>query len=545
MEDRGVRGVFLALSGLLGLYLGASASAQVSVRSVQDPVGDAVVRRSDAEANGPIDPGAHRLPDLVSYAIGTWQPIDPSNHLFAGAFTFTGEFFRLDLVFDGLVNPPGTSGCCGYPFDPFQYGDHPVFGYVEIDMDASMDTGGELEVPELMYLGNAARFGGLPGERRLARRAARGYTAFDGNIATPPFVDRSGEEFHVAFQGWRVTATWRSDSTDSIFGVGETWVVTGRLLSRAHGYERFSYACDPRNLGSYEPLVNLQFAHDVGADQTTVSLVYPLTNAASAAMVNAGAAEDPNCDPRDQNSVLEALDELVFSVHFATPIWLGDPDFAIIENWGLFDLWSGPNDVTQFLNPPAWRINIIVGTSYAAEVNDAHFVWTDLMPDVVFGDFSGDGIISWLDLALFDKFLITSDGQAGVDEDGVINGVVDLVDFGPNFSLFDVNYDGLVDTSDRPQLPVNAPAPGDFDRDGDVDQRDFGFLQVCMTGTDMGPRADRCVEADFDLDDDVDRDDYAAFELCATAPAVRARVTCWPPPSPTVGDGGPNRKDSK
>ena len=137
----------------------------------RDLVGDAVIRRMDMDADGPVDSGAHRLPDIVSYRIGMWVPTDPQGNSFDGEWSPESDILRLDIVFDGLVNPPGTL-CCEHPFDPFVYGPNPVFGYIEIDMDDSVNTGGELykshggklHNPHLRYLGNAARFGGVSSE---------------------------------------------------------------------------------------------------------------------------------------------------------------------------------------------------------------------------------------------------------------------------------------------------------------------------------------------------------------------------------------------
>ena len=56
-------------------------------------------------------------------------------------------------------------------------------------------------------------------------------------------------------------------------------------------------------------------------------------------------------------------------------------------------------------------------------------------------------------------------------------------------------------------------APGDFDRDGDVDLADLMTLQSCVT--DLGePLADdpACHEADLDFDRDVDLADLVAFQ---------------------------------
>ncbi len=474
----------------------------------QDPAGDATVRRADVGADGPVDPVAHRLPDILSYAIGKWQPTAPQSDLFTGQWTADAAFFRLDLVCKGLVNPPGTLGH-GYPFAPFLYGPNPIFGYVEVDMDGSADTGGELDAPELRYLGNAARFGGLPADTRYAGRAAANGSAFDGSFLTPPFVERSGEEFHIAFHGWEINEIVRSNQENTIFDPGETWIVLGKLFHRAHGYERFSYACCSGVPGSYEPNVQIQFHHDVAADETTISLVYPLTNAGSASARGETEVEPLDGDAANQNSVLEAMDDLVFSATNAWPSWRNNPSFPIIAPWQ----WT---NASNCLDPAAWRVTALVATAYTAPGQDALFVWTDLAPDVLVHDFNGDGKVDGADLGLFTAFLAANDGVTGADADGVVNGQVRLIAFGRNFSVFDVNYDGVVDAADRPSYA--APVGFDFDSDGDVDLTDFSRLQACFNGPNRPPGQPACAGADADGDADVDLADFVLFQACFNGP---------------------------
>lgn len=486
-----------------------------SIVVLTDPAQDVAIRRSDPGANGAIDPVAHRPPDLLACIIGSWEPDDAHADPFSGEWEEDGEFFRLDLRLDGLINPPGTLGG-EFPFDPFRYGPNPVFGYVEIDMDEDEKTGGETAVPELRYLGNVARVGGVPRGGRFDDRVALGAEAFDHTLSTKPYVDRSGEEFHLALHGWQISTIDRSDPSDLVFGPGETWVVTGWLLHRAHGYEPFSYACCTGAAGSYEPEVRLRFQHDVEKDRTTITLVYPLTNEASAAMMGSAFVEPLDPDAANQNSVLEALNELAFAATFPLPEWRIDPDFPLIERWKD----KNPN---SFLEPDDWRVTVLVGTSYTEPDQDAFFVWTDLFPNVVVGDFNGDGCLTHSDLEAFDEFRLENDGVAGRDEDGILNGSVDLLDFGPNFSVFDLNYDGVVDEADRLLIGPIRVAP-DLDRDGDVDQTDFGLLQACL-GRPVSMSPD-CHDADFDDDDDVDAADLNILRACESGPTVPATPGC-------------------
>ncbi len=489
-----------------------------------DPPGDATVRRTDSGADAPVDPAAHRLPDVVSYTIGGWQPLMPQLDLFTGQWSNSGQFFRLDIVFIGLMNPPGTVGCCGTSYAPFQYGPHPLFGTVEIDMDANVNTGGELDYPQLLYLGNVARFGGLPKETRFNNRTAIDASAFDHTLSTPPFVDRSGEDWRLAFEGWQITGIQRSDNLDMIFGPGETWILTGRFFQRCHGYSRFSWACCQGDPGSYEPLVKLRFAHAVAADQTTVSFVYPRTNAGSAASRGEPTVEDPDGDVSNQNSVLEGLDDLVFSTHFPEPGWPNDPNYPIIAPWLSSDLYPSPNDVSRFLNPPQWEITLLLGSGYVVQPGDALFFLSELWPNVIPGDFNGDGKVDFVDLAFFNNYISSRDGQSGQDGDGTVNGVVVIINFGPNFSLFDLNYDGRVDAADRALIQIFSAA--DFDRDRDVDLSDWGHLQLCLTGSEIITPGSECDDADLNDDTHVNGEDVIIFRMCASRSTVTADPAC-------------------
>ncbi|HOW19624.1 MAG TPA: hypothetical protein PLC79_11350, partial [Phycisphaerae bacterium] len=316
-----------------------------------------------------------------------------------------------------------------------------------------------------------------------------------------------GEEFHIALYGWEIREIIRSDPSDMIFGPGETWTLIGRLFHRAHGYERFSYACCTGVSGSYEPDVQIQFHHAADVDETTVSLVYPLTNAGSASMRGEAEVQPSDGDASNQNSVLEAMDDLVFSAVNAPLSWRNNPAFPLIAPWQAAQPWD-------FLDPATWKVTALVATAYTTAGQDAMFVWTDLAPDVLPGDFNGDGVVNADDLAAFDAFLATADGCLTLDADGVVNGRVQLLDFGRNFSVFDVNYDGVVDATDRPVLPALA----DLDGDADVDLADFGLFQGCFNGPNRPARQSGCGRADLDADGDVDLADFGLFQGCFNGP---------------------------
>lgn len=96
-----------------------------------------------------------------------------------------------------------------------------------------------------------------------------------------------------------------------------------------------------------------------------------------------------------------------------------------------------------------------------------------------------------------------------------------------NYLKFDLNNNGLVTPRDRRMLwRFLGLAPCDYDRDGDVDQGDYGVLQACYTGADTPVTDPACLIAPLDDDDDVDRDDVDIFEQCRSGPALPATPDC-------------------
>lgn len=80
----------------------------------------------------------------------------------------------------------------------------------------------------------------------------------------------------------------------------------------------------------------------------------------------------------------------------------------------------------------------------------------------------------------------------------------------------------------------SAFAPGDFDRDCDVDTGDFNVFAGCAAGPEL-PFSPGCtlptgpegrVEADFDGDHDVDHDDFGVFQRCYSGLNVPADPGC-------------------
>lgn len=68
--------------------------------------------------------------------------------------------------------------------------------------------------------------------------------------------------------------------------------------------------------------------------------------------------------------------------------------------------------------------------------------------------------------------------------------------------------------------------PADFDRDGDVDQEDFGRFQACYSGSAVPQIDASCSPARLDGDEDVDLNDFAVFQGCMSGAQVPANPNC-------------------
>lgn len=500
------------MPGLL-LCLGA-AHAGATCWTLADPLGDAVVRRTDLGADGVLAP-EQPLPDLLSCTWGLWQAVQPQVDPYTGNWAEHANLVRVDIELDGVVNPPGTLGG-EFAYDPFRYGPNPLFGYIEFDLDGEDNTGGETASPDLRYLGAVARFGGMPDKKLYDDRVAFSGLDMDGNILSKPFVERSGEEFHIAFHGWEISSIQKNDPADQIFGAGDTWIISGWLFHRAHGYEPFSYACCSGFPGSYEPHVQLRFQHSIPTNRTTISLVYPFNNAGSAVLLGVD-EEYPDFDAGNQNSIVEALEELAFAAAYPLPEWQSEPEFNLIRRW------ANRQDVAEEIHPSRWKLNVLIGTAYLWPQPNTYFVWTDVYPNPRVGDYDGDGRITDKDSKEFEDFIEDWDGVSGRDGDGVINGSVSLMGFGANFSIFDFNYDGRVDAMDRQLLPPSFVLP-DMDEDGDVDMEDFGVLQLCL-GLPV-EQSDNCRKADMDGSGFVGPGEMGKFKACKSGAANPPPMGC-------------------
>lgn len=445
---------------MLSLYLSTTVVAQPQV-GLDEP-GDSTIRRIDVGAVAVLDEDARTIPDLIQYELGPWQPNDPESSLFAGSWSLAGEFLRFDMTVNGLVNPPGPLGLRSDAYDPFMYGPSPIVGFVEFNIDLNANTGGELDFPEFRYLGNVGRFGGRVDHPIWFDRAAVCGAEIDHFVSTPPFVDRSGEEFHIAFAGDTIVAVGhRIGNADDTFESGEAWSVTAKWLHRAHAFERFSSA---GNDGIYEPEADFLFRHVPTLDQTVITLIFPLTNLAAAHA--RGESEEPNNgSDTDQASIFEGLVNLTQSVN-AIPI--GDPtrqepDFQTIRPWE-------NQSAATYLDPFNWDVNIVIGMAYETiDPFGALFAPTDVWPGPLVGDFNANGIVDSGDIEEFDAFLNVNDGSPLSDDDAEVDGVITIPNFGPNFCLYDLDYNGLIDNQDRKRIVIM----GDLNFDHSVNIEDL------------------------------------------------------------------------
>jgi hypothetical protein len=295
--------------GLACLALAGVARAD-DVRVWNDAAGDAVVRRTDSANAGVLNPLA-RLPDVVSIRLSGWQSPTAATDPYTGSVApDPAHLMRLDVTFVGVVNPPGPVTAGNY--NPFRFGNSPVYGFVDLDVDRDRDTGGELgSAARSRFLANVGRFGWLPHESSLGERGAKWADQVDGLYATLPQYERSGEDFALVLCGcFDPVVVSEGGNGNGVFEAGETWVVQGRFFQRAAGYQQASFAFGGSQAGLYDPIVRLRFSHSTATDRTTVSLVYALDGVGAGQLL--GLPSQPvNSNVGDASFVLEALSDLV------------------------------------------------------------------------------------------------------------------------------------------------------------------------------------------------------------------------------------------
>ena len=435
----------------MGLLIASSAFAGSGTGIFVDPQGDATIRRTDSGNNSQLPVGYVAL-DLLELRLEGWEPFSPQSDPYTGGTTGgDADLVRIQLKFDGVVSPPGPLALDGPTYAPYLFGDRPFFGYTEIDIDDQKNTGGEfMPLAQNRYLANVARFGLSP-YGSISERIARNADDIDSNFFTIPEFERTGGEFTLAMCGcFTPTIVTQNGNLDSKFDPGETWIVSGRFFERFNAYESESAMFGGSDFGLFDPIVELQFKHDIETDTTKVTLVFPITNR-GAADLTGGSTQPIDLSLVNHTSIEEALDDLIEGAPFATG--------ALRE---LVDNWEG-RDLDDYYRPRDWNAHAIVGTAPVVKDPAALFVWTDTGFNEVLGDLNDDDLNDSLDTQMIIDTVANEDGTLN-DDDGIVNGEVAIIDFGTNFDLRDINGDGVISTADV----IGGACPADLSADGEL-----------------------------------------------------------------------------
>jgi len=474
--------------GLAAVAAGLAFASDEEV-TFSDVTGDAVLRRTDFGGNDLVSP-ASTLPDLMELRLAGWSPLDPANDPYTGVVIEGKDavIFRLQLVFDGLVNPPGTLGTAGEPFEPFAYGPSPLYGFLDLDVDRDKDTGGELGgAATQRYLANVARFGATP-KGSIGQRAIRKPEDCDANFDSDPQFEKTGADFAFLLCGcWPVEIEEQFiGNANSVFEAGERWIVSGRFLERAQGYSDIAKSsaiglpCETggTGFGFYDPISEALWEHDAALDRTTITFVGAL-DMPGAALLAGEPTQAWDFNTCNHTSIREGLEDLIFAAGNCPP-----PNNAVEE---LIERWEG-REAEDYLDPTDWDVTALFGTTYFEQPTDnsgALYAWTDTGFDEIFGDYNGDELVNGLDdIALADA---CEAGPTPVEE------------FAVCFSMFDGNYDGVVDEADCPTV-----CEADMNGDGKLNALDFVAFQGFFIAGDL--------KADTNGDGMLNVMDFVAFQ---------------------------------
>lgn len=459
----------LALSVLTAMSAAVALGCD-DVSVFTDPADDAVLRRTDPGNDGQVNPNA-TLPDILSLSLYGWRPTCSGTRPYEGEVDpHCAHIFRMDVVFKGLVNPPGTIGGGGAGFNPFAFGPSPVFGFIELDVDHNKNTGGELGgAATNRYLANVGRFGALPPGCIRQRAATAGLgQSYDSNFYSTPQYERSGEDFALVLCGCHpITIVSGDANCNGIFDANETWIVRSRFFQRASGYMEASGMDGGSQPRAYDPVVNIRFSHSnqMGQPgQTTISLVYALDMEGAAYLADHDTQEvDQYIDCGNDSSIQEGLQDVIWGARgYNTKGPITGPV------WDLTHQWLN-EDPRESLDATEWSVTALVGTAYVSN-DESLYAWTDVGFDEKVGDLNGDGIVDHHDAVAFDHALEMLDGSPS-DADGMVNGIFHVINPGPNFTLFDFNDDGVIDGDDR--IYIEASCRADWNKDGVVNSQDF------------------------------------------------------------------------
>lgn len=437
-----------------------------------DPQGDAVIRRTDAGNNAPLPPGFEPI-DLLEVRVEGWETPTPETNPYAGNATGgDANLVRIRIIVDGLVVPPGPIALDGSSYQPYLFGDRPIFGYIELDIDDQKNSGGEfMPLAKNRYLANVGRFGKSPSSSIADRMVRVSKDDIDSNFSSAPQFERTGSEFTLALCGcFTPTIVAQNGDMDSIFDAGETWIVSGRFFERFNAFQPESGLFGGSDFGRFNPVVELQFKHDQVSDTTSITLIFPVTNEGAAEL--AGQSEQSiDLNVSNQTSIAEALDDLIYGAEYAT----GDL-------YHLTEPWEG-RQLDDNFRPRDWGVSALIGTASTVKDPAALFVWTDTGFSETEGDLNSDDLSNTLDSQIILDTIDTLDGSAD-DADGIVNGQVAIVDFGREFDLRDLNGDGIIADDDI----IVSVCIADFTNDGVLNFFDVSAFLTAYNA--MHPSAD-------------------------------------------------------
>lgn len=470
MNRRTHHGSNLAAIAALSLAVAAAQGGETTTICT-DAANDAQLRRTDAGADCPVNP-LGVPPDLLEARIMGWTTPTPATDPYTGSAREGrgSHLFKLDLTFAGLLNPPGPIGAGG-SFDPFVFGPSPVYGFLDLDIDRSTGTGGELGSAALSrYLANVGRFGLRP-HGSIALRMVEWSDQLDTDFYTAPQFERTGADWTLALCGCHtVTVVSEGGNGNGFFESGETWIVRSRFFKRSGGYQAASGVFGGSQPGLYDPNVNLRFSHDLGTDRTTISLVWAVDAQGAAQLAGqAQQAYDQSIAAGNHASVTEGIRDLIIGAQGGNGGALSGPVATLTNGWAGEEL-----DDDNLTDPTRWRMTALFGMPCATE-GEAPFVWTDTGFEETFGDCNGDNLADSTDQAFIEGVIATEDGGVR-DLDSAADGTV-TVGTGETWSVFDLNGDGIIDAGDLSIF--TPPCIADFDADGDRDVPDiFTFLSA-------------------------------------------------------------------
>ncbi|MBY0312515.1 MAG: hypothetical protein K2W85_10620 [Phycisphaerales bacterium] len=483
--------VFISWLGISAALAAGGGSAWADdVQVFHDPVCDAVIRRTDACNCDPVNPNWVK-PDVRRVTISAWQSPTASTDPYSGSSTphNSANLARIDVVLRGVVCPPGPIGLGDDPYEPDRFGDGPIYGFFELDLDNNRDTGGETpNVAATRYLANAARFGYKPYGSIGDRAAVSGKDLFQPWTVSPR-VCLTGADWVIAFCGcFPITVVERSNPAHQKFQAGDTWIVEGRFFQRSGAQQWASLMTGGSAPGLYDPITKMRFSHNTTTDETTISLVVAL-NQTGAGLLCGAPPEPMDLNAGNQTSIAEGLSDLITGA-ISRPL-TGLTRAVTIE-------WAGQpsSDAT---NPSDWECRFIVGTTYASP-STGLYVWTDVGFGGSVGDVNGDDEVTSADAGPIQSRIDELDGGPE-DGDGLMNGSVKIISFGSNFDRHDLNSDGVIDGADLQLVPAACRA--DFDTSGSLSAADiFGFLNAWFAGEST---------ADFNASGSINAEDIFAF----------------------------------